>query len=140
MTIYEQVQLFILCGQEIDASWNFFVTIHIAIFGAFFLSDKFEKSTKIQIFIIISSYILFSIINLRAKLNSYRIYNSLLSDLKRSISDASHGIKFFIENYAVDDRIYISIFVHAIAFVFFILLFFINYKFLEKMRKILKLS
>ena len=119
MTSFELFQLFSMSGQKLDALWEFFVTIHLAIFGALFL---FHKIKRHQIIILIISYLTFSLINIRAKIHEYDIYKSFLIELKSNNLDATPAIKKFILNYSVDDRVIITVTIHLLALLFLLYL------------------
>jgi hypothetical protein len=113
------MQLFSLSGQKIDALWQFFVSIHIAIYGALFV---FHRIKVHQIVVSVILYIAFSIVNIRAKANEYELYEALLNEIKDNNIKGNIHLNSFISNYSVDDRIMITIIIHIVSFVFLIYL------------------
>ncbi len=117
MDIDSLLHLFSSSGQKIDALWQFYVTVHIAVFGGLFV---FHRMYRHQIFIIIISYIAFSLINLRAKIFEYEFYNAVLDDLKLDSSSLGVNINNFFEIYTLEDRLLVTLVVHIFSFVFLI--------------------
>lgn len=113
MEMKDLLEAYTLSAQNIDSLWEFFVTVHMALFGAFFYLHKVEKY---QLFIFMISYILFTLINIRAKITEYNFYNSIINDTSSKCNDNSHLCNFF-HNYSPDDRIHITIAVHILAFI-----------------------
>jgi len=108
----ELIQAFIATGQKLDALWEFFVTVHLAMYGALF----FLKSLRAEhVFISFVAYLFFTWINLRAKLNEYELYNALLSDIKALGVGEANNLAAFINGYHVDDRAFIVCLVHALS-------------------------
>ena len=135
MSIFDNLQLIILCGQEIDASWNFFVSVHMAIFGTLLISRKIQLITFFQKIILYSSYLCFTLINIRSKVNSYEMYSSLFTDIKNCDFEKNVQIKNFIMNADFGDRVMISVIVHVGALVIFsALLFYKKRSFNEKQK------
>lgn len=116
MELFELLQIFSMAGQKIDALWEFFVTVHLAIFGALFM---FHKMKTHQLVITLISYIAFSIINLRAKIEEYELYKSILLEIKKIDKQRLMQLSSFFSGYNVDDRIIVVYTVHIIAFGFF---------------------
>ena len=113
MELYELLDLYMSSGQKLDALWQFFVSIHIAIFGALFL---FHKMKIYQIIISLMSYIGFSIINIRAKIYEYEFYASITKEIKDKNLDSLKYVNQFFNQYIVDDRIMITVVVHIFSF------------------------
>lgn len=126
MSYYELMQLAILCGQEIDTSWNFFISIHMAIFGAILISNNLKLISMQQKFILYLSYLLFTVINVRSKINSYTLYSSIFHDLNTINNQIGEGVKNYIVNSNFDDRITICVAIHVFALLIFS--FFLFYK------------
>lgn len=112
MNTFELFQIFSMSGQKLDALWQFYVTVHLAIFGALFI---FHKMKTHQIVISIISYLVFSVINLRAKIYEYIIYSSFLQELRNKDLTSLPHINDFLSDYTVDDRITITITIHALS-------------------------
>ena len=122
MNLFELMQIFSIAGQKIDSLWEFFVTVHIAIFSGLFLYKHMKKD---QLVISLFSYGLFSIINLRAKIQEYELYQSLLQDIKEiNFNENVNNISNFIGNYDVSDRYMVTYFVHFFAFMVLLYLLF----------------
>lgn len=124
MNYYELMQLGILCGQEIDTSWNFFISIHMAIFGAILISNNLRRISMLQKFILYSSYLLFTVVNVRSKINSYKLYCAIFYDLNKADSKIGEGVKNYIVNVDFDDRITICVIIHVFALLIFSFLLF----------------
>lgn len=119
MELFELIQLFSISGQKLDALWQFFVTVHLAIFGALFV---FHKMKKHQIVISIISYFTFSLINLRAKIQEYLFYESIIDAIKKVDKKSISSIDSYFSQYNVDDRIIITIIIHFVSLLFLLYL------------------
>ena len=123
MNLIDLLQIFSMAGEKLDALWNFFVTVHLAIYGALFV---FHKMKPHQMWITVVSYVAFSAINFRAKYFEYRLYGALLDEIRRldlNSKDLRHLSAFFSQ-YSIDDRVFIAASVHIIALVFLVFLLF----------------
>jgi len=101
MNSSELVQAFMVSDQKIDSLWNFFVTVHMAIYGFLF----FIKRLKVRHLIISSvAYLGFTIINLRAKLDAYNLHEALLLDIKKLGIKSADNLYFFMTHYDIGDR------------------------------------
>ena len=120
MSDYELFELFVISGQKIDALWEFFVTIHIAIVGAllFLNPTRFRKIKAYPMVVLAISYASFTLINIRAKIEEYQFFLATISDLKNRTLHSLNGLKGYVFQYDPDDRIVISIVVHALSFFF----------------------
>lgn len=115
---------FLVAEQNIDSLWQFFVSVHLAIFGAFFTIKTIRRH---QLSIFIASYILFTIINIRAKINEYLLYTSIAKELQTKL-DANSEILNFYNNFDTSDRILILYTIHIISFIFILIL---SYKLIQ---------
>lgn len=114
MELKDLLQIYMMSAQNLDSLWEFYVTIHLGVFGAFFVLHRLALH---QLMIFWFSYILFLLINTRAKVKEYEIYSSLISDLKVTmVNEKSHIGSFFME-YDVSDRIWITYIVHLFSLI-----------------------
>lgn len=116
MDLFELFQIFSMASQKIDALWEFFVTVHLAIFAGLFI---FHKMKAHQLVITLISYVFFSLINLRAKIQEYELYESFLLEIKKNNNENLVHVNAFISQYDIDDRIIIIYMIHILAFIFF---------------------
>lgn len=122
MEIKDLLEIYTLTAQNIDSLWEFFVTVHMALFAAFFYLHKVEKY---QLSIFFVSYVAFTLINIRAKINEYKAYNSIIEDMKdMCVNNTTHVCGFF-NDYSPNDRINITVLVHSAAF---LAVLFLSYK------------
>lgn len=119
MELHELISLFSQAGQKLDSLWQFFVTVHLAIYGALFV---FHKMKGHQIFITIISYSAFSAINLRAKIEEYLLYKAFLDEIKDVSKDKLVYVNEFFSQYNIDDRFWITYSVHIVSFIFLVIL------------------
>ncbi len=124
MEYKDLLQIYLMSGQKIDSLWEFFVTIHLAIFGIFFLIER-VKNNHIIIFYV--SYILFAVINLRAKIYEYNFIISIYSELKESTHNLTSISKYFL-SHQFTDRIFVTLFVHIFAFLCVSLILFMQWQ------------
>jgi hypothetical protein len=117
MSEFEILQLFFFSGQKIDTLWQFFVTVHLAVIGGIFAFKHLDLYQRIMI---IASYTIFSLMNLRAKYHEYRIYCSIIDDIKNNFQNQTE-VNAYIYMYTASDRISITITVHLIS-IFFVII------------------
>ena len=115
MTAYEIIELYTLCGQEIDTSWNFFITVHIAILGAFFMSNNLKTIKFINIVIFISAYAAFMLMNVRSLICSYELYYSILSDIQAGGIAIPDNIKLYFQNAKITDRTTVACVIYGVT-------------------------
>lgn len=113
MEIEHLMNYFILTGQKLDVLWQFFVTIHLAILGGVLFFRRLHKS---EIAILLLSYLIFSLVNIRAKINEYEIYTHLIKDIKKNIP-STYDLASFFNSYSVDDRYCITLVIHIASFI-----------------------
>jgi len=119
MNLFELMQIFSMSSGKIDSLWEFFVTVHLAIFGGLFIYKKLKTD---QLCIALISYIAFSLINLRAKIQEYKLYESLLFEIKGMKFQQIQNLNNFFSNYDISDRFLITYAVHIFSFVAFLYL------------------
>lgn len=114
MDILNLLDIFTAAGEKIDALWEFFVTVHMGVFAAFFYLHKIKKY---QVSLFFVSYIAFSLINLRAKLEEYSFFAAIILDTKKIIVDTNFtNLINFFSMYDISDRQFIAITVHLFSF------------------------
>lgn len=59
---------------------------------------------------------MFTLINIRAKVNEYIFYDSIVNEIKNKCT-AENSICEFFTTYVVDDRIFITMTVHVLAII-----------------------
>lgn len=81
MTLYEATDLLASNRELIMETWNFFVSIHIALFGAIFIADN--RISFRERFIIVPLYIGVMYINYRGQIDNYTNAQKLLTTITR---------------------------------------------------------
>ena len=112
------INLFLATGNELNSLWGLFITAHIAIIAAVYGIERLRRLTILEICLFSIGYTLFSVINIRAKLESYKLLNVIAKEIKVSIKGSNLEIlsKHF-ESVELDDRIILLWVVHVFAVV-----------------------
>jgi len=125
MDVYNFVEAYILTGQKIDALWNFFVTVHLAIAGFLFYA-KPKKEHSVAICVLVVAYLAFSSINYRAKALEYGFLNSLTEEI-RTQDTTSLLVNEYFDTLSFDDRSTINVVIHLSSFAFIVIIFILSH-------------
>jgi len=112
------INLFVAIGNQLNSLWGFFITAHIAMIAAIYGIERLKRLTILEICLLGIGYIFFSVINIRAKLESYKLLSTVAKEIKVSVKGSNLEIlsKHF-EGVELDDRIIILWVVHVFTVV-----------------------
>lgn len=111
------ISTFIAIGDQIDSLWQFFVSVHLAIIASLYGIERLNNLRTIETILFGFGYIIFSLINMRAKQQAY----GLLINIENEINSSSSGLSIYpflseyFSNSSYDDRLLILWIVHAFA-------------------------
>ena len=120
------INLFIATCNQIDSLWQFFVTVHLALVAALYGIERLRRLKNLEIIIFSTAYLLFSCINIRAKLDIYRLLIAIDKEIDINIKESNLEIlRRYFSGVEYDDRVLVLLAVHifsalAIATVVFI--------------------
>lgn len=123
MSSAEIVELFVIVGSRLDALWEFFVTVHLAVAAAVLGIERLSKPRTCEYTLLSVAYLAFSWINLRAKLAAYQLLVSVEQEAASILSGAQleNLHRLFLES-EFDDRTAIAYTVHVATIVFIVIL------------------
>jgi hypothetical protein len=112
------INLFVAIGNQLNSLWGLFITAHIVIIAAIYGIERLRRLSILEICLFSIGYILFSVVNIRAKLESYKLLNAIAKEIELSIKGSNLDIlsKYF-EGVELDDRIIILWVVHVFTVV-----------------------
>lgn len=80
MTGYELHDLLANNRELISDTWNFFLSVHLAIFGIVYIASG--RITRLERFSIVIAYIAFMYMNYSAQVDNYDVYDRIIEQIK----------------------------------------------------------
>ena len=114
MDLGDALSVYVATAQNIDSLWNFFITIHLALLGGYFY---FKDHLNYAVGLIIGiSYVVFAIINARAKYLVYKFLEALTNDIATlSQQTGLEHVSHFFRTIDYSDRAVIALIIHAVT-------------------------
>lgn len=113
MEIDDLLQVYVMAGDQLDALWEFFVTVHLAIAASLYGIERLRILKVHEYFLLSIGYLAFSIINLRAKHQAYEFLIAVELELEKILSTTEfQSLKDFFSNIEFTDRVHIVWIVH----------------------------
>ncbi len=107
------IDLFIATGDQLDSLWQFFVTVHLALIASLYGIERLNHLKNIEVILFSLAYLVFSLINVRAKHDSYNLLISLENIItKVTLSGKYTELQDYFNDLVYSDRLIILWGVH----------------------------
>jgi hypothetical protein len=115
MNTHELIQQFIAAGVPIDTAWNMFIFVHITLVGGIYAMKR--RMTWVERGFVSVLYSVFGWINWNALTGAYRLYDSILMDIRAAGKGESLYTRTvqFLSSYDVGDRAVMVTAIHLSA-------------------------
>lgn len=116
MSYFETLQISLSVGDKIDALWNFFLLIHVGIIAPLaFYKGKISRS-----FVVLFSvgYLMFTVLNVVAFIDTYRLFGHMVSDLKTLSQGGVSSVSLYVMesfNFSIEKAIAIVCISHFVS-------------------------
>ncbi|MEM6413457.1 MAG: hypothetical protein AAF720_02235 [Pseudomonadota bacterium] len=89
MTGYEISDLLASNRELISATWNYFLSVHLALFGVIFIVSG--RARRFERVVLIAAYVGFMFLNYAAQIENYDIYCRIVDQIASMPNDAIGG-------------------------------------------------
>jgi hypothetical protein len=115
MNTHELIQQFIAAGVPIDTAWNMFIFVHITLVGGIYAMRR--RMNLLERFFVSALYSAFGWINWKALTGAYRLYDSILLDIRAAGKGDSLYVNTtqFLATHSVNDRTFLVTAIHGAA-------------------------
>ena len=117
MNTHDLIQQFVAAGIPIDTAWNMFIFVHITLVGGIYAMKR--RMTGLERLFVSLLYSVFGWINWKALLGAYKLYDTILLDIRAAGQGASlykHTLEF-LSSHTLSDRALLVSVIHATAWV-----------------------
>ena len=116
MSTYELLDVLASNYQKIDGTWNFFITIHLALLGALFLMPR--RISVPEKLVVLIAYAVFNYVNRSALIDAYDYQRAVLAEiarLKTAPAETGGLIIQQIASFHLDEKIVFLPWIHYAA-------------------------